>query len=216
MRWNSTTSSLSAFSPSRSGKVFFPDAEDTASSLLFTLATFGVGFATRPLGGVVIGHAWATRLGPQARHAVFLRPDGRLGGGAGADAVLCQHRHGMRRCWRCCSGCCRALRWAAKSGPATAFLLEVAPPHRRGLYVSLQNATQYLATLMAPDWWDLVACPASCRLQDVDRLRLALRALLLGAGGGAVRAGDPPAACPRPCMQTPVRVPGRNKIAAGC
>ena len=34
-------------------------------------------------------------------------------------------------------------------GPTTAFLLEVAPPQKRGLYVSLQNATQYLATLCA-------------------------------------------------------------------
>src|SRR3569623_3039315 len=36
------------------GAAFFPGME-TTSSLLFTLATFGVGFATRPLGGVVIG-----------------------------------------------------------------------------------------------------------------------------------------------------------------
>ncbi len=36
------------------GQVFFP-GKDITSSLLFTLATFGVGFATRPLGGVVIG-----------------------------------------------------------------------------------------------------------------------------------------------------------------
>ncbi|HEY0266038.1 MAG TPA: MFS transporter, partial [Rhizomicrobium sp.] len=34
-------------------------------------------------------------------------------------------------------------------GPTTAFLLEVAPPESRGLYVSLQNATQYFATLCA-------------------------------------------------------------------
>src|SRR4029077_697706 len=34
-------------------------------------------------------------------------------------------------------------------GPTTAFLLECAPVHRRGFYVSLQNATQYLATLCA-------------------------------------------------------------------
>ncbi|HEY0266843.1 MAG TPA: MFS transporter, partial [Rhizomicrobium sp.] len=36
------------------GAVFFP-GRDTTSSLLLTLATFGVGFLTRPLGGVVIG-----------------------------------------------------------------------------------------------------------------------------------------------------------------
>jgi MHS family citrate/tricarballylate:H+ symporter-like MFS transporter len=36
------------------GSCFFP-GKDTTTSLLFTLATFGVGFATRPLGGVMIG-----------------------------------------------------------------------------------------------------------------------------------------------------------------
>jgi MFS family permease len=34
-------------------------------------------------------------------------------------------------------------------GPTTAFLLESAPAHRRGLYVSLQHATQYFSTLCA-------------------------------------------------------------------
>jgi len=34
-------------------------------------------------------------------------------------------------------------------GPTTAFLLESAPPGRRRLYVSLQNATQYFATICA-------------------------------------------------------------------
>jgi len=34
-------------------------------------------------------------------------------------------------------------------GPSTAFLIEAAPPHRRGLYVGLQMATQDLAVLVA-------------------------------------------------------------------
>src|SRR6201996_4895833 len=45
------------------GAVFFP-GKDTTSSLLFTLATFGVGFATRPLGGVMIaplGDTWGRK-----------------------------------------------------------------------------------------------------------------------------------------------------------
>ncbi len=36
------------------GKAFFP-AADPMASLLAALATFGVGFATRPIGAVVIG-----------------------------------------------------------------------------------------------------------------------------------------------------------------
>ena len=34
-------------------------------------------------------------------------------------------------------------------GPNTAFLLEAAPPNRRGLYVSMQYATQDTAVLIA-------------------------------------------------------------------
>ena len=71
------------------GQVFFP-GKDTTGSLLLTLATFGVGFRHPAAGRVVIGTLGDP--GPQARHAVFLRPDGRLRRRAGADAVLCQHR----------------------------------------------------------------------------------------------------------------------------
>ena len=47
---------------------------------------------------------------------------------------------------------CRLLQGFAlggEVGPTTAFLLESAPIEQRGLYVSLQNATQYFATLCA-------------------------------------------------------------------
>jgi len=43
------------------GHVFFPEAQ-TSHGLLFSLATFGVGFLTRPLGGVIIG-AYGDRVG---------------------------------------------------------------------------------------------------------------------------------------------------------
>ena len=34
-------------------------------------------------------------------------------------------------------------------GPSTAFLVEAAPPHRRGLYVSIQYMTQDVAVMAA-------------------------------------------------------------------
>ena len=43
------------------GAVFFP-GHDATGSLLLTLATFGVGFLTRPLGGLVFGH-FGDRIG---------------------------------------------------------------------------------------------------------------------------------------------------------
>ena len=44
---------------------------------------------------------------------------------------------------------CQGFALGGEVGPVTAFLLEAAPVERRGLYVSLQNATQYFATLVA-------------------------------------------------------------------
>src|SRR3569833_2895828 len=43
------------------GRSFFPDSQ-TSHGLLWTLATFGIGFTTRPLGGFVIGR-FADRAG---------------------------------------------------------------------------------------------------------------------------------------------------------
>ena len=37
------------------GQVFFPSASDS-TSLLLSLATFGVGFVARPIGAMVVGH----------------------------------------------------------------------------------------------------------------------------------------------------------------
>ncbi len=128
------------------GQVFFP-GKDTTSSLLFTLATFGVGFATRPLGGVVIGtlgDTWGRKpamlfsfglMGFSIVGLALTPSYASIGWYAPLLAVLFRLLQGF------------AL--GGEVGPTTAFLLEVAPPHKRGLYTSLQNATQYLATLAA-------------------------------------------------------------------
>jgi MFS family permease len=64
-------------------------------------------------------------------------------------------------------------------GPTTAFLLESAPPGRRGLYVSLQNATQYVATLCA----GLVGFVLASLLSPAALSHWGWRiAMLLGAG----------------------------------
>jgi MFS family permease len=128
------------------GQVFFP-GKDITSSLLFTLATFGVGFATRPLGGVVIGtlgDTWGrkpamlfsfTLMGVSVVGLALTPSYASIGWYAPLTVVLFRLLQGF------------AL--GGEVGPTTAFLMEVAPPSQRGLYVSLQNATQYFATLCA-------------------------------------------------------------------
>jgi MFS family permease len=124
--------------------VFFPAGDPTAS-LLSTLAIFGAGFLTRPVGGIVIGRL-GDRLG---RKPTMLFTFGLMGVciaglaltpsyasiGMAAPALALLFRLGQ------------GFALGGEIGPTTSYLLEAAPLERRGLYVSLQNATQYGAVL---------------------------------------------------------------------
>ena len=127
------------------GEALFPGGGDT--KLLLSLATFGVGFATRPLGGFIIGRM-ADRKGRRpamlltftlmgvALIGIALTPSyASIGIAAPLLAVFFRMLQGF------------AL--GGEVGPNTAFLLEAAPPHRRGFYVSLQYATQDSAVVAA-------------------------------------------------------------------
>ena len=128
------------------GAHFFP-SKDPFISLMASLATFGVGFATRPIGGIFIG-AYADRAGrkPAMMLTVALMAVGMLvialtpsyatiGPLAPVLVVLARLVQGF------------AL--GGEVGPATSFLIEAAPPNERGLYASWQLASQGLSTLIA-------------------------------------------------------------------
>lgn len=128
------------------GHAFFPVGSALAS-LLLTLATFGVGFLTRPLGGILIG-AYADRAGrrPALMLTIALMTLGTLGLaltpsyariGMLAPVILIVAR------------LVQGLALGGEVGPSTAVLLECAPLGRRGLYVSWQNASQGLAICAA-------------------------------------------------------------------
>jgi len=126
------------------GQAFFPQDDPTAS-LLMTLAVFGAGFLTRPLGGLVLGRL-ADRLG---RKPVMLFTFALMGFSIAGLALTPAHASiGMAApvlalVFRLAQG----FALGGELGPTTAYLMEAAPAHRRGLYVSLQNATQYAAVL---------------------------------------------------------------------
>jgi MFS family permease len=135
-----------SFFSTQIGHCFFPNATGK-HGLLYALATFGVGFAMRPLGGILIGR-YGDRAGRKpamllsftlmgvAILGVALTPSyAQIGVAAPVLLVLFRLVQGF------------AL--GGEVGPSTAYLIEAAPPHRRGLYVSIQYATQDCAPLLA-------------------------------------------------------------------
>ena len=127
------------------GEALFPGSAE--AKLLLSLATFGVGFITRPLGGFIIGRFGDRRGRKPAMILTFslmgvaiiglaLTPSyAMIGMAAPVIAVVFRMIQGF------------AL--GGEVGPNTAFLVEAAPPHRRGFYVSLQFATQNFSILIA-------------------------------------------------------------------
>jgi MFS family permease len=125
------------------GHSFFPEKH----GLLYSLAVFGVGFLTRPLGGLVLG-MMGDRVGRRpamvlsfsliglALLGIALTPSyAEIGTAAPVLLVIFRLLQGF------------AL--GGEVGASTAFLVEAAPPERRGLYVSIQYMTQDFAVLVA-------------------------------------------------------------------
>ncbi|HTJ63860.1 MAG TPA: MFS transporter, partial [Alphaproteobacteria bacterium] len=125
-------------------KAFFP-AGDELAALLATLATYGVGFVLRPVGAIVLGQ-YADRKGRRAALTLIIQmmlvgsaiiafapTYAMIGPAAPALIVLARLIQGFSV--------------GGEMGGATSYLIEMAPPHRRGLYASWQFAGQAAATL---------------------------------------------------------------------
>jgi hypothetical protein len=126
-----------AFFATQIGHALFPG--NASSKLLLSLATFGVGFLTRPLGGIIIGRM-ADRRGRKpamilsftimgvAMTGLALTPSYAV---AGMLAPL------LTLFFRLLQG----FALGGEVGPNIAYLMEAAPPGRRGLYISLNFAS---------------------------------------------------------------------------
>ena len=157
------------------GKTFFPTAS-VNGGLLLTLATFGVGFMTRPLGGLVIGN-----LGDRAGRKPAMLLSFGLMGLAIVGLALTPSYASIGFAAPLLAVLFRLLQGFAlggEVGPSTAFLMEAAPPGRRALYVSLQFATQQAATLAAGLVGLVLASMMSGAMLDAWGWRIAM---LLGA-----------------------------------
>jgi MFS transporter, MHS family, proline/betaine transporter len=125
-------------------RLFFP-AQSEYASLLLTMATFGVGFFMRPVGGIVLG-MYADRKGRKAALQLiiglmtlsmaliaFAPPYAAIGVGAPLIILLARLLQGFAT--------------GGEFASATSFLVESAPANRRGFYGSLQMVGQSLAAL---------------------------------------------------------------------
>jgi MHS family citrate/tricarballylate:H+ symporter-like MFS transporter len=124
------------------GHTFFPSHSQFAS-LMLSLATFGAGFVTRPIGGIVIG-AYSDRVGRKpamilsfvmmgcAIIALAVTPSYETIGVAAPIIVIVARM-------------IQGFSLGGEVGPTTAYLMEAASPRNRGFAVSWQPASQQIA-----------------------------------------------------------------------
>jgi MFS transporter, MHS family, citrate/tricarballylate:H+ symporter len=124
------------------GHTFFP-TQGEFGSLMLSLATFGAGFITRPIGGIVIG-SYSDRAGRRpamilsfammgcAIITLALTPSyASIGIAAPIIVIIARMVQGFSL--------------GGEVGPTTAYLMESAAPGRRALAVSWQPASQQIA-----------------------------------------------------------------------
>lgn len=143
-------------------KMFFP-AKDELTSLLMTVATFGVSFVARPLGAVVLG-MYADRAGRKAALSLslllmtlgtltiaFTPGYARIGFWAPVLVVLARVVQGFSA--------------GGEFGSSTTFLLEHTPLAKRGFFASWQVASQGLTAFLAALFGLLISSlPADAQL----------------------------------------------------
>ncbi|MBV9564680.1 MAG: MFS transporter [Bradyrhizobium sp.] len=124
------------------GHAFFP-TQSEYGSLMLSLATFGAGFVTRPIGGVVLG-VYSDRVGRRpamllsfavmglAILTLALTPSYAMIGIAAPIIVIVARL-------------AQGFALGGEVGPTTAYLMEIASPKNRALVVSWQPASQQIA-----------------------------------------------------------------------
>lgn len=134
------------FYASSIARAMFPGGSEFVS-LLLSLATFGVGFLMRPLGAIVLG-SYMDKHGRRAGLILTLTlmsigvlvialTPGYASIGLLAPVLVIAGR------------LLQGFSAGAESGGVSVYLAEIAPPGRRGFYVSWQSASQQISVLMA-------------------------------------------------------------------
>jgi MFS family permease len=156
-------------------RTFYPQGAG-AAALLATLATFGAGFITRPIGAVILGRM-GDRVGRKPAMLITFTLMGLAIAGLALTpsfATIGYAAPALVLIFRLVQG----FALGGEVGPTTAYMAESAPARRRGLYLSMQFATQDAATLTA----GIVAVTLAHFLSDLELQNWGWRAaMLLGA-----------------------------------
>jgi len=128
------------------GHAFFPSG-NAYLSLMLSLATFGAGFLMRPLGAIVLG-AYADRHGRRAGLLLTLTLMS-----IGILSIACTPGYAtlgvlapvLVLLGRLLQGFSAGM----ELGGVSVYLAEIAPPGRKGFYVSWQSASQQVAVIFA-------------------------------------------------------------------
>ncbi|WP_262499156.1 citrate-proton symporter [Pseudomonas proteolytica] len=128
------------------GHTFFP-SDSAFVSLMLSVTAFGIGFIVRPLGAVLIG-AYADRVG---RKPAMLLTLVMMAVGTGSIAILPGYETiGIAApILLVVTRMIQGLAWGGEAGPATTYILEAAPPHKRGTYACWQVVAQGVAAMAA-------------------------------------------------------------------
>ena len=131
-----------AFFAIQIGHAFFP-SKSGFLSLMLSLATFGAGFLTRPIGGLVLG-AYADKVG---RRPAMMLSYVLMGVSITALALIPTYRSIglLAPVLAVTARLVQGFSLGGEVGSNTAFLLETARPNRRGLIVAWQGASQEIA-----------------------------------------------------------------------
>ena len=163
------------------GDAFFPTHSEFGR-LMLSLFTFGVGFAARPIGAVVIGRL-ADRVG---RRPAMMLSFSLMG--AALLGFVCVPTYQQIGMWApILAVSCRLVQGFAlggEVGPTTAYLIEAAPLNKRGLYGAWQSGSQSLASISGGAMGLLIAAVLGVH-QAHDwgwRLALAIGVLVLPFG----------------------------------
>jgi MFS family permease len=127
-------------------KAFFP-TDNPKVGLLLAVATFGVGFVARPLGAILIG-AYADRFGrrPAMTLTIWL-----MAVGSGMIGLLPTYAEigVLAPILLVCARLLQGFSAGGEMGPATTYLLESAPSHRKFFFGGWQLASQNMGSLIS-------------------------------------------------------------------